>query len=145
MAHAAIRRWVAPRDLTVRIEGEARHDYAAGNGVAARLVSSRAGTLGYWVLHNSKAETKFVGVRVAKGESLDFVLDNNGDLNTDMFTWAPTITSLDGPAGAPVGQAVRWSAAEDFADDGSSQPAPLGPWEMYAHVLLSSNEFAFVD
>jgi hypothetical protein len=143
LAHAAIRRWIAPRDLTVRIDGEARHDYAAGNGIAARLVSSRAGTLGRWVLHNGKAETTFDRVQLKKGDALDFVLDNNGDLNTDMFTWAPTITSLD--ADVPPGQAGRWSAAEDFADDGSSRPPPLGPWEMYAHVLLSSNEFAFVD
>jgi hypothetical protein len=144
MAHAAIRRWTAPRDVIVRIDGEARHDYAAGNGVAARLVSSRAGTLGYWVLHNSKAETKFDRVRLTKGDTLDFVLDDNGDLNTDMFTWAPTITALDA-ADAPAGQAARWNAAEDFAGGAGSRPAPLGPWEMLAHVLLSSNEFVFVD
>jgi hypothetical protein len=96
------------------------------------------------VLHNSKAETKFDRVRLTKGDTLDFVLDDNGDLNTDMFTWAPTITALDA-ADAPAGQAARCNAAEDFAGGAGSRPAPLGPWEMLAHVLLSSNEFVFVD
>ena len=35
-----------------------------------------------------------------------------------------------------------WSAEEDFR---GPAPRPLTIWERYAHVLLETNEFAFVD
>jgi hypothetical protein len=143
MAHAAIRRWVAPREVAVRIEGEVSHSVAPGNGVNARIVSGRSGTLGHWTVHNTKAETKFDRVELKRGDTLDFVVDYNGDLNNDMFAWAPVVTSLE--SSAPLGEAGRWTAAEDFPTDASRRPQPLDPWEMYAHVLLSTNEFMFVD
>jgi hypothetical protein len=142
MAHAAIRRWVAPRDVTVVIEGDLHHGYVQGNGVNARIVSSRTGTVGHWSVHNSRMATPSPRLDLKRGDTLDFVIDFAGDLGYDMFTWAPVIIAR---GDAPPGEAVRWSAADDFTGDTGAAPPPLGPWEMYAHVLLSSNEFVFVD
>jgi hypothetical protein len=143
MAHAAIRRWVAPRDVTVRVEGDVRHGYVQGNGVAARIVSSRSGTVGRWTVHNSSATTESPPLELKRGDTLDFVVDHAGDLGYDMFTWAPVITAV---GERPADDAARWSAADDFTGDAAAaRLPPLGAWEMYAHVLLSSNEFMFVD
>jgi hypothetical protein len=143
MAHSAIRRWVAPRDVTVRIAGDLRHGYVQGNGVNARIVSSRTGTIAHWAVHNSNAATNAPQIELKRSDTIDFVIDFAGDLGYDMFTWAPVITAL---GDVPAGEAARWSAADDFTGDAAAaHPPPLGPWEMYAHVLLSSNEFVFVD
>jgi hypothetical protein len=37
-----------------------------------------------------------------------------------------------------------WDCARDFRGP-TRDPNPLGPWGKYAQVLLSSNEFVFVD
>jgi len=143
MAHSAIRRWVAPRDVTVRIAGDLRHGYVQGNGVNARIVSSRTGTIAHWAVYNSNAATNAPQIELKRSDTIDFVIDFAGDLGYDMFTWAPVITAL---GDVPAGEAARWSAADDFTGDAAAaHPPPLGPWEMYAHVLLSSNEFVFVD
>ena len=144
MAHAAIRRWVAPRDMAIRIDGEIRHEYKVGVGIAARLISSRQGTLGQWKLHNSRADAKIARLEVKQGDTIDFVVDFAGKLNSNMFVWAPTITALDAPSGAK--EARIWTSAGDFSYH-SDAPAleALNPWTVYAHVLLMSNEFLFVD
>jgi hypothetical protein len=143
LAHAAVRRWVAPRDMAIRISGTVIHKEAPGDGVAARLLSSRHGTLGQWNLHNTTAEATVERLEVKQGDTIDFVIDILGTLNNDMFTWAPTITSVDpAPAG---GAQVKWDAADEFGGPSPPPPDPLGPWAMYAQVLLLSNEFVFVD
>ena len=150
LAHAAVRRWVAPADMTVRIAGTVRHEHPQGNGVAARLVSGGRGTLGTWTVYNSSAETTVERLDVKQGEPIDFVVDHNGDLNTDMFTWAPTITSLAPPppaAPAADGAVRAWDAAAQFTVGPASGPTagPPDPWKMYAHLLLLTNEFVFID
>jgi mono/diheme cytochrome c family protein len=143
LAHAAVRRWVAPRDMAIRISGTVIHKEAPGDGVAARLLSSRHGTLGQWNLHNTTAEATVERLEVKQGDTIDFVIDILGTLNNDMFTWAPTITSVDpAPAG---GAQAKWDAAREFGGPSPPPPDPLGPWAMYAQVLLLSNEFVFVD
>ncbi len=147
--HLVIRRWVAPRDLTVAIEGTLRHDETNGNGVRARIVSSRSGVLGAWTAHKKRAGTRVASVEVKQGDTLDFVVDGQGDDSYDTFAWAPTIRSIgagtkDGTgdgAGANAGP-LAWSARSDFQ---GPAPAPLSAWEAYAQVLLLSNEFIFLD
>ena len=57
LQHAAVRRWVAPFDAVVSIHGTLQHEHKEGDGIRGRIVSSRAGHLGTWTLHNDKAET----------------------------------------------------------------------------------------
>jgi hypothetical protein len=133
--HAAIRRWVAPRDAVITIDATLHHDKPKGDGVRARIVSGRTGELGVWVARNTKVPTRVEGLEVKQGETIDFVVDCREDADSDSFRWSPTIHA-NGPAPA------EWNARADF--QGPPPPA-LSPWEEYAQVLLLTNEFAFVD
>lgn len=136
-AHAVVRRWTAPHDATVKIGGQLRHEPEPGDGVRAFIVSSRQGMLKSVSVHKSKVEVAAANVQVQAGDTLDFVVDIGGSLNSDQFLWAPVITTV-----AP--SETVWNARTDF-DGPRTAPVLLTPWEQYAQVLLLSNEFAFVD
>jgi hypothetical protein len=143
LAHAAVRRWTAPRDVTVSVSGTVSHQHAEGDGVVATIVSSRDGPLATYTLHNRKAETRLEPLTVKKGDMLDFVVDFRADLNSDDFEWSPTIKVLD--AAAKADEPRAWDARKEFAGTPAAPPAPLNAWEQLAQVLLASNEFLFVD
>jgi hypothetical protein len=138
-AHAAILRWVAPADGTISIDGTLAHPTAAGDGVHARILSSRTGLLGEWTVHNTKTATSFPDRPVTAGETLEWIVDSRTNANSDSYTWSPkiTFTSPDTPP-------RTWDATADF-NTPTKLPIPLTPLETLAHVLLLSNELAFVD
>jgi len=103
-----------------------------GDGVRGRIVSSRHGELASWTVNGSNAETKLGGIKVEKGDHLDFIVDGRADTESDAFTWAPIVKS----------GTQSWNAKDDIA---GPVPKPLTVWERYAQVLLETNEFAFVD
>jgi hypothetical protein len=144
LAHAAVRRWVAPRDLTVYVSGAAVHKNEAGDGVVASIVSSRDGALATYTLHNRRAEARVEPVTVKKGDTIDFVVDYRDNLNSDDFYWAPVIKAQEASAGA-AGEPVVWEAQKQFSGAAAPPSPPLSPWEQYAQVLLQGNEFLFVD
>ncbi len=135
LAHAVVRRWIAPRDVRVTVEGVLRHEVAEGDGVRAWVLGPRGAVLASGVAHQSDVAMKAGPVELRAGESLDFAVDIRNGLNSDQFQWAPVLVAADG---------ARWDAASDFG----GPPGPderLRPWEQYAHVLLLSNEMAFAD
>jgi hypothetical protein len=140
LAHAAIRRWQAPQDGVVKVSGQLRHDTDKGDGIRGRLASSGQGKLGEWLVHNTKATTDLERIEVKRGDTIDFVVDLRGNLNSDSFTWAPRIRYVE----ASGGYARGWNAKNDFAGP-AKQRQPLTPWERYAQALLLSNELMFVD
>ncbi len=145
--HQIIRRWTAPAAGQMAIAGELVHDAKEGNGVRARVVSGRAGCVGEWTAMQSRAMTTIDLATVMVGDTIDFVVDSQGDIVSDQHLWAPVIRltvnlGASGLADGPLtsGPAVTiFGAAADFAG-----PA-LSPWEALAQVLLVSNEFAYVD
>ncbi len=135
---AVVRRWTSPVEGKISIDGALRHNQdslGTGDGVRARIVSSRHGELASWVVNGSSAETKLDGIKIGKGDTLDFVVDGRADSENDAFQWTPTIKV----SGA---KDTKWSAGEDFR---GPTPQPLTAWERYSRVLLQTNEFAFVD
>ncbi|MCX6954054.1 MAG: DUF1553 domain-containing protein, partial [Verrucomicrobia bacterium] len=137
--HASIRRWISPADGVVQIKATLAHPAAAGDGVHARVVSSRSGSLGEWTVHQNKAATAFTDLQVTAGETIDFLVDCGANANTDSYTWSPKITLTTADA-----TVQNWDAKKDF--NYIEKPfVPLTPWEALAQVLLLSNEFAFVD
>jgi hypothetical protein len=135
--HAVIRRWVSPVAGKIDIEGSLKHDQTdlfTGDGVRARVVSSRDGELAFWIVNGTGAETKLSGIAVEKGDTIDFIVDGRADTENDSFTWAPKIRL------ETAGK--EWNASTDFRGPAAR---PLTVWERYAQVLLQSNEFAFVD
>jgi hypothetical protein len=137
LAHAVVRRWISPIDGAVTISGSIAHAHPEGDGIIARIVSSRSGELASWRLHNQKAQATLEPVEVKKGETIDFVVSINRSLNNNDFTWAPVIKSAQAKA--------EWNAKKDFAGPPMPLAAPLTAWERYAQVLLMSDEFVFVD
>jgi hypothetical protein len=141
---AVVRRWTSPAEGTVSIDGTLRHDQSSlrnfGDGVRARIVSSRHGELASWSVNGSGAETKLNGINIEKGDTLDFIVDGRADSENDGFRWAPTIKMIRTNESVP--KETAWSARDDFR---GPTPQPLTVWERYAHVLLETNEFAFVD
>ncbi len=145
-AHGAVvRRWTAPKDLEVSIEGTLGHRAPQGDGVRARIVSSRLGELASWTAHGTDAETRMSRVEVKEGDTLDFVVECRKDENSDGFSWAPVVRAIETGATTGATAAVEWSAAAQFSGPPGKPRRAQGPWERYAQALMMSNEFMFVD
>lgn len=143
--HAAIRRWRASRDGVVRIDGELNHPSEKGDGVRARIVSSRTGLLGEWTAKNDKTAVKLERIEVKRGELIDFVADCRQSVEFDSFHWAPVVKM--NPVAKPAEDEVReWSAKTDFSGPVKApEKRSLSPWEKYAQVILLANELMFID
>jgi hypothetical protein len=133
---AAVKRFMAPRDMVITLSGRVHHKGGSGNGVLARLVSSRQGQLAEWVVEPNQAAGSPVNtVELRAGETLDFVVESRGDETSDSFMWRAALRAADG---------TEFSAQAQF--QGPHKPEkPLTPWERYAQALLTTNEFVFVD
>ncbi|GMW03051.1 MAG: hypothetical protein AMXMBFR84_41870 [Candidatus Hydrogenedentota bacterium] len=135
--HAVIRRWTAPVAGKVNISGRIVHARTEGDGIVARIVSSRSGTLGVWYMHNTSSDSNLFDIAVEAGDAIDFMVDIREVLNSDEHLWAPVVTL--------TGTTTAWDARKEFAGPYEAPPLPLNAWEKFAQVLLSSNEFLFVD
>ncbi len=135
LAHAAVRRWTAPRAMSIDVKSKLLHETPAGDGVRGFLLHRRSGKLASATVHNSSADLSTAGLTMEAGDTLDFCVDIGGSLNNDQFTWQIEITSAGNPA-------IVWNSASDFRNQGQSR---TDPWTLLAQVLLSSNEFMFVD
>jgi hypothetical protein len=130
--HASIRRWTAPRDLTVTLTGSLSHPSHQGDGVVGRVVSSRSGELGTWTVKRGETMTNVRDVEMKAGETVDFVVEPGANEHYDSFEWAPEV--------AAGGE--KWRAREDFA---GPRPKPMAPAEKLAQALMMSNEAQVVD
>jgi len=140
-AHAAIRRWRAPHDGAVRLAARLQHQTSRGDGVRARVVSSRQGLLGEWTAYNSTTATPLDRIVVQRGERIDFVTDCRSGTDSDSFLWAPTLEWI---GGSRAGERVSAQAEFEGPAKGPEKTA-LNAWEKYAQVLLLANELLFVD
>ncbi|MFM7057593.1 MAG: PSD1 and planctomycete cytochrome C domain-containing protein [Planctomycetota bacterium] len=152
LAHACIRRWTAPRNLTITIQSTLVHEPEPGDGIRAFIVSSRAGVLASTVIHKQKQQPAVTSISVQAQETIDFLVDVREQLNSDQFLWSVKISSdktpadpvpatLTPPTNVPADPAT-WDSASDFPKAPNSELTPL---QQLAHVLLCSNEFLFVD
>ena len=142
LQHCSVRRWVAPHDGTFSVSSAPIHEVAVGNGIRCWILSSRDGVLASLVLHNQRQEMNVESIVLRTGDTLDFVVDTNADLNSDQYLWAPVIYETRGGAESAAAPPRNWEAARDF-----SGPVPmlLNRWEQLAQVLLIANELMFVD
>lgn len=138
-AHAAIRRWTAPTKMLIKIESELTHEPEPGDGIRAYLVTSRQGLLETADVHHSSARFDIDSLTVEAGETVDFVVDILDVLNSDQYLWKVNIREQE-PSERE--SPVVWDSQRDF---GGLPAMRLEPWELLAQVLLSANEFVFVD
>ena len=143
---AAIRRWIAPFDGQFGIEGEVSiGTRVAGDGIRVRVISSRAGQLGEWIVDRSNGVSARIAlpkVNVKAGEILDFAVDCRENTNSDGFRWVPTIRLLVMPEKAPKNLQTVWDSQADFK---APPPPKLSPLEQMAQALIITNEFMFID
>jgi mono/diheme cytochrome c family protein len=148
--HAAVRRWVAPRDGVITVSGELHHPEDKGDGVRARVVSNASGVAGEWTAHKSKTATPIEKLQVKRGDLIDFITDCRESVSHDSFSWSPKIkyvSSGGASSASPTASNERaeWDAKADFAGPAKSKPKSIDPWQKYAQVLLLANETMFVD
>jgi hypothetical protein len=135
LQHAAVRRWTAPRAGVLSLSGSVSHPSENGDGVRARVISSRSGLAGEWTVKSSDAATAVAGLAVAAGDTLDFVVDCLGDVNSDSFGWTVELSLAD-EQGAVLG---RWNSAADFH---GPLGTPLAQQVAYAWQLAYQREIS---
>ena len=136
--HAISRRWTAPKAGTYAVTSKVTHEVAAGDGIRCFIVSNSGGILAKAAIHNRSEELNVASVSLNAGDTIDYIVDLNMDLNSEQHFWAPIIHEVTSdPVTAP-----RWDAERDFT---GPPPVFLTHWEQLAQVLLLSNELMFVD
>ena len=123
--------------MKIRIDSKLVHEPAAGDGIRAFVVSSRSGRIDSTAVHQQTHEFQSDPIDVEAGETIDFVVDIGDVLNSDQYLWSVTIADT-----SEGGSGTEWSSERDFTQ---STVETLTPLEQLAHVLISSNEFLFVD
>lgn len=146
LQQSVILRWISPGDGRVVVRGEFKHLQDQGDGVRARVVSSRLGLLGTWEVLQSTQSLVVNRFEVQAGDTIDFVVDCKDSSDHDSFRWTPVIRATRSPDGNLL-RGTAWDATQEFQAASSQQaPAPrVDPWLQLAQVLLASNEFMFVD
>ena len=140
---AAVRRWTAPYDATIAMDGDLKHGSAEGDGVFASAVASNGQVLWRGNAHNSNMASMIESFEVKAGDTIDLVVDCGASQDFDSFTWHPRFSVLAAADGdTSAGRETEWRSRLGFQ---GPPPPPMEPWSKYAQVLLMSNEFMFVD
>ena len=82
--HTAIRRWVAPGDAVVEIDGFASSQSEGANALRARIISSRDGEHASWSLRPEKVATQVSSLEVSRGDTIDFSVEHAGKLDPQL-------------------------------------------------------------
>ena len=141
--HAVIRRWTASTPGTISIKSEIAHQESSGDGVCCWIVSSRSGMLKSDSVYNKSKELEVDSLAIEAGDVVDFVVDRGKNLDSDQFTWIPTIAAARGPSTGGASSSdqphATWNSENDFPR------VRLLPLEQLTQLLLISNELTFVD
>ena len=147
-----VRRWIAPcggiLSITGKVSAELNSTEPRGDGVRARIVSSRQGQLGVWLVCGTEEATDVAKVEVKPGDNIDFVTDARGRESTGTFLWSPVLTMKADEGADPVtpeAKGLAWDAQKDFKAPKSTGQPPFDAWQRLGQILLESNEFTFLD
>jgi hypothetical protein len=135
---SAIYQWRAPESMTVSISGILeRPSVGKGNGVRVFIASESSGILFDQVLDPSKSKlvTSLKNVTLAKNEHLYFLVDpHENNSSFDSVRWSPQVLDQSG----------AWPKS-GLAETFSGPATPATAWSAYAHALLNTNRFLFVE
>jgi hypothetical protein len=141
-----ILRWTAAQAGTIKLEGVVHHPSPGGNGVRTTVTTSRLGQRGQWQVAHKRQQVAVEAFEVQQGDLVYIVTDMNGELTSDNFLWSFRIQQVD-----KDGRLLRsWDSSGGFHGPISDSPADASASFKRAlidlcHVLLASNEFAYVD
>lgn len=141
-----ILRWTADGGGKLNIAGTVNHGSPAGDGVRITVISSKQGQLGQWIVAHGEQNLSMEPIRVEAGEQILFVNDNNGELTSDNFDWHWIVQSLNDDGKV----SKTWDSIQGFHGPlDSTQAINLSILKNaltdLCHVLLSSNEFSYID
>ncbi len=140
---SAIRRWIAPADAEIQIEGKILGRGKAG--IRGRVISSRQGEIASFEADAKPVKAEVEKISIKKGESLYFLAESRDPKAECDFRWAPLVRLIDHEAAEAKQQRYEWLTEVDFAGPPPPRLKGLKPWEKYAQVLLLSNETVFVN
>ncbi|MFT5467717.1 MAG: hypothetical protein ACI8UO_002824 [Verrucomicrobiales bacterium] len=127
-------RWMADDDFVVNVSGLIERKSDQGDPVRGRILKNGQQLLEAVCQPASSISTNLDGIEVKRGDTLDFVIDEFGNGSFDGYSWAPVIRDSVDPS-------QKWEYGEDFGGPGKWAT----PWAIYAHALIATNEFIFVD
>lgn len=138
--HAAIRRFHVPAAGRMTLAGALSRPAANGDGVRARVVSSRRGVLGEWTVVSGSGETVLPAFEVETAEILDLVVDCVGTVESDSFGWSAVLT-LTAADGARLGEWKSEAAVTAPTTDPGVLPAALTEaWRLALGRSLTAEE-----
>jgi hypothetical protein len=133
LEHAVVKRWIAPRDGTLRISGKLEHKSDQGDGVRASVFVA-GDYKNQWRIKNGEVEVNVAEVSINAGETVDFVTDCIESPSHDSFSWSIRLRYTNDRS--------KYNAQDELP---LPQPEPLDRWAQLAQILLATNELAFVD
>lgn len=141
--HSVVRRWVAPRDGVISIEGKLEHDAKTGDGVEAIVARATGGQFGVWQVAGSDVATNLKDITVKRGEALDFIVTSRSTSHDDAFRWVPVIHM----PGSKAGEEYVWNSQREFSGPVKEkiQSQAFTPWERLTQALLMSNELIYLN
>ena len=138
-SNALTRRWIAPFDGRIAINGLLEQNFENGcrkcEGVQGIVVSSRAGKVGNWPAAQNTTETSIKEVIVQRGDTLDFIADASRGGSGNGFKWNVTIKRLEWSGD-------DWNSSRDFRNPSVST---MNAWERYTQTLFAAAEFLIID
>jgi hypothetical protein len=142
-----IRRFTAPEaglylfkgPVSLRLNGE------RGDGIALHVISSRQGELGSYQARDKEKKIRIEKIEVKQGEQIDFVVSAKEDNRFDTYRWPIEVWKVAPMENGGLDGLNAWPSEPAFTASIARWTGPQTPWEQYAHALLISNEFMFID
>jgi hypothetical protein len=146
-ARAVIRRFTAPEaglylfkgPVSLRLNGE------RGDGIALHVISSRQGELGSYQARDKEKKIRIEKIEVEQGEQIDFVVSAKEDNRFDIYRWPIEVWKVALMENGGLDGLNAWPSEPAFTASIARWTGPQTTWEQYAHALLISNEFMFID
>ena len=141
-----ILKWTSPITGTIKLTGMVEHPSPAGNGVRITVTTDQQGQRGQWQVAHQRQDLAMTPFAVEADEVVYMVLDMNGELTSDNFNWNFDIQHI----GETREVVQTWNSITGFhgpldESSWSEKSARRRALVDLCHVLLSSNEFAYVD
>jgi hypothetical protein len=130
-----IRRWIAPDDGIVNVNGTVKHSRENGDGVIAVV---RSGSVyESFDACRSEAKTLVKRIEVKQGDVIDFIVAPGKTATSDAHTWIVLIRGVGGNL-----LDLEWRSNTGFS---APPPPALTPLAQLAQALLLTNEFLYLD
>ena len=144
---AVVRRFTAPEDGLYLFKGRVnlRLNSERGDGISIHIISSRQGELGEYAARDKEERIRIEKIEVQQGEQIDFVVAAKNDNRFDNYHWPIEVWKVAVKENGGLDGLNAWPSEPAFTSSIARWTGPQTPWEQYAHALLISNEFMFVD